>query len=285
MAEFKDFMESIENKSDATKKQYRIQYNKLFKLTEKPIAETSQKKILEILDEINNKNNEQALLNIALLVRKLNKLSVTDLEKRREDNKKNINTSIKEKNAELKESLPTYDNLIEYMDYLFEKDDYTDYIINYLLIHLQVRNQDLDFDIIKRKKDANDKNKNYMWLQQNKLTYIRNVYKTAHIVKPDGSTTGYGQKVNVITNPKMVLAVKRVHGCQKSDLDCGTFIPNKSSIAYHLQKATYKELGESKYFKIIVNHFRKDLDKLKEISVNRGTDLTTILNFYDIDKK
>ena len=149
------------------------------------------------------------------------------------------------------------------MDYLFEKDEYTDYIINYLLIHLQVRNQDLDFDIIKRKKDANDKNKNYMWLQQNKLTYIRNVYKTANIVKPDGSTTGYGQKVNFITNPKMVLAVKRVHGCQKSDLDCGTFIPNKSSIAYHLQKATYKELGESKYFKIIVNHFRKDLDKLK----------------------
>jgi hypothetical protein len=139
MAEFKEFMESIENKSDATKKQYRIQYNKLFKLTEKPIAETSQKKILEILDEINNKNNEQALLNIALLVRKLNKLSVTDLEKRREDNKKHINTAIKEKNAELKESLPTYDHLIEYMDYLFEKDDYTDYIINYLLIHLQVR--------------------------------------------------------------------------------------------------------------------------------------------------
>lgn len=285
MAEFKEFMESIENKSDATKKQYRIQYNKLFKLTEKPIAETSQKKILEILDKMNNRNNEQALLNIALLVRKLNKLSVVDLEKRREDNKKNINTAIKEKNAELKETLPAYDNLIEYMDYLFEKDEWTDYIINYLLIHLQVRNQDLDFDIVKRKKDANDKNKNYMWLQQNKITYIRNVYKTANIVKPDGSTTGYGQKVNVITNPKMILAVKRVLGCRKSDLDCGTFIPNKSSIAYHLQKTTYKELGEIKYMKIIVNHFRKDLDKLKEISVNRGTDLTTILNFYDIDKK
>ena len=285
MAEFKEFMESIENKSDATKKQYRIQYNKLFKLTEKPIAETSQKKILEILDEMNNKNNEQALLNIALLVRKLNKLSVTDLEKRREDNKKNINTAIKEKNKELKETLPTYDDLIEYMNYKFDNDEWTDYIINYLLIHLQVRNQDLDFDIVKRKKDANDKNKNYMWLQQNKITYIRNVYKTANINKPDGSSTGYGQKVNIITNPKMILAVKRVLGCQKSDLDCGTFIPNKSSIAYHLQKATYKQIGEGKYFKIIVNHFRKDLDKLKEISVNRGTDLTTILNFYDIDKK
>ena len=68
MTEFKEFMESIESKSDATKKQYRIQYNKLLKLTEKPIAETSEKKIIELLDDIENKNNSQALLNIALLV-------------------------------------------------------------------------------------------------------------------------------------------------------------------------------------------------------------------------
>jgi hypothetical protein len=82
MAEFQEFMESIESKSDATKKQYRIQYNKLLKLTEKPIAETSEKKIIELLDDIENKNNSQALLNIALLVRKLNKLSVKQLEEK-----------------------------------------------------------------------------------------------------------------------------------------------------------------------------------------------------------
>ena len=54
--------------------------------------------------------------------------------------------------------------------------------------------------------------------------------------------------------------------CQKSKLDCGTFIPNE---AYPLlfAKATYKQLGESNYFKIIVNHFRNDVDKLKEIDL------------------
>lgn len=283
MAEFQNFMESIESKSDATKKQYRIQYNKLLKLTEKPIAETSEKKIIELLDDIENKNNSQALLNIALLVRKLNKLSVKQLEDKREKDKKKIFTAIKEKNIDLKDNLPDYKEIVEYTDYLFEKSEYTDFIINWLLINIQVRNQDLDFTIVTRKKDANDKNKNYMWVQPNKLTYIRNVYKTAKINTPDGET-GYGKKTNVITNPKMILAMKRVMGCQKSGLDCGTFIPNKSAIAYHLQKATYKQLGEGKYFKIVVNHFRNNLDKIKEISENRGTDIKTILNFYDIEK-
>ena len=283
MAEFQKFMDSITNKSDATKKQYRIQYNKLLKLTDKPIAETSEKKIIELLEEIENKNNSQALLNIALLVRKLNGLSVKQLEDKREKDKKKIFTAIKEKNAELRENLPTYKEIEEYTDYLFEKNEYTDFIINWLLINIQVRNQDLDFTIVTRKKDANDTNKNYMWVQPNKLTYIRNVYKTAKINTPDGET-GYGKKTNVITNPKMVLAMKRVMGCQKSGLDCGTFIPNKSAIAYHLQKATYKQLGETKYFKVVVNHFRNNLDKIKEISENRGTDIKTILNFYDIEK-
>ena len=283
MGEFEQFMESIENKSDATKKQYRIQYNKLLKLTEKPIAETSEKKIIELLNEIENKNNSQALLNIALLVRKLDGLSVKQLEEKREKDKKKIFTAIKEKNVDLRENLPDYKEITEYTDYLFEKNEFTDYIINWLLINIQVRNQDLDFTIVTRKKDANDNEKNYMWVQPNKLTYIRNVYKTAKINTPNGET-GYGKKTNVITNPKMILAMKRVMGCQKSGLDCGTFIPNKSAISYHIIKATYKQLGETRYFKIVVNHFRNNLDKIKEISENRGSSISVILTSYDIEQ-
>jgi len=286
MAEYEKFMNSIKEKSDATKKQYRIQYNKLFKLTEKPIAETSEKKIIEILNEIDNKNNSQALLNIALLIRKGEGLSVTQLEKKRKQDKDKLIESVKEKNVELRENLPTYNEIVEYMNYLYDKGEWTDYIINYLLINLQVRNQDLDFTIVSRKKDATDPKTNYMWLQntKGKATFIRNVYKTATIKAPDGEH-GYGQKVNNITDKRFIVALRRVLGCQKSGLDCGVFIPTKSAIAYHLQKATYKQIGEGKYFKIIVNHFRNNIDKLKEISENRGTDLKTILNFYDIEKK
>jgi len=272
--EFEKFMLSTKDKSAATQKQYRIQYNKLYKLLDKPIAETSEKKILEIVEEQENKNNQQAILNIGLLVRKLEGLSVKKLEDFREKLKVKINESIKKKNIELKETLPSYDDLIQYTEMLWDNNEWTDYIINYLLIYYQVRNEDLDFSIVKRKKDANDPDKNYMWLQSGKVTYIRNRYKTDKT---------YGKKVNVITNKQFITAIRRVLGCQASDLKCGIFIPNKSAISYYIQKATYKQLGEGKYFKIVVNHFRKDLEKLKQISENRGTDIATIYQYYNIE--
>jgi len=272
--EYDKFMESVKDKSQATQKQYRIQYNKLYKLLDKPVNETSENKILEIVKEQSNVNNQQALLNIGLVVRKLYGLSVKKLEEFREKLKLKINESIKKKNIELKETLPSYDDLIQYTEMLWENSEWTDYIINYLLIHYQVRNEDLDFQIIKRKKDANDTTKNYMWLQSGKVTYIRNRYKTDKT---------YGKKVNVITNKQFITAIRRVLGCQASDLKCGVFIPNRSAIAYYLAKATYKQLGESKYAKIVINHFRKNLDKLKEISENRGTDIKTILSYYDVE--
>jgi len=287
MSEYDKFMESIDGKSEATKKQYRIQYNKLKGLVGKNIGDTSEKKIIEILDSIENKNNSQALLNISLLVRKLEGLGTSQLEKRRKTDKNKIIEAVKEKNVKIKENLPKYDDLVEYMEYLYDQSQWTDYIINYLLINYQVRNQDLNFQIILKKKEASDPNKNYMWLQQAKARahYIRNVYKTATIIAPDGKDHGKGQKVNIIDNPQFIFALRRVLGCQKSKLDCGTFIPNEASIHYYLQKATYKQLGEGNYFKIIVNHFRNDVDKLKEMASNRGTDLKTILTSYDVDMK
>ena len=274
MAEYNKFMKSIENKSTATQKQYRIQYNKLYKLLDKPIAEASEKKILETVIEQENMNNQQAILNIGFLVRKAEGLSVKKLEEYRENLKLKINEQIKKKNVELKETLPSYDDLILYTEMLWENSEWTDYIINYLLIYYQVRNEDLDFSIVKRKKDANDTTKNYMWLQSGKVTYIRNRYKTDKT---------YGKKVNVITNKQFITAIRRVLGCQASELKCGVFIPNRSAIAYYIIKATYKQLGEGKYVKIIINHFRKNLDKLKEISENRGTSLNEILHSYDIE--
>jgi len=95
--EYDKFMESVKDKSQATQKQYRIQYNKLYKLLDKPVNETSENKILEIVKEQSNVNNQQALLNIGLVVRKLYGLSVKKLEEFREKLKLKINESIKKK--------------------------------------------------------------------------------------------------------------------------------------------------------------------------------------------
>ncbi len=52
-----------------------------------------------------------------------------------------------------------------------------------------------------------------------------------------------------------------------------------------MKKSTLDNLGENMYNKIIVTHFRNNLNKLNEISNSRGTSLDTLHENYDIDKK
>ena len=274
MAELQKFMESVKDKSENTKKAYRIQYNKLTKLLGKDVGEASQKIIIDTVKEEDKASAQQALINIAILIRRGEGLSVVDLEKLREKNKGVIVKQTKEKNVKLDSSLPSYQDLVEYTDHLYDQSEWTDYIINYLLLYYQVRNLDLLFDIVKRKKQTKeDKSKNYIWISDKKAVYIRNVYKTAD---------KYDMKENTITDKKFITAVKRVLGCQKSNLDCGVFIPTQSQLGYYIKKATYKGLGEGNYVKIVLHHFRNDFDKIKEISANRGTSIDTLGEFYDV---
>jgi hypothetical protein len=274
MSELNILIESVADKSVNTQKSYKTQYNKLHKLLGKDVNETSEKKLIETVLEQPNNNQKQALINIGILIRRLYKLSTTKLEALREKLKGNLKEDVKEKNAVLKDTLPSYSELVEYTDYLWEKMEWKDYIINYLLINYQVRNQDLVFDIVDKKRLTKDTDKNYMWITPKKVVYTRNVYKTA---------STYGKKTDTITDPKFILAMKRVYACSKRDEECGVFIPNLSQVGYYIKKATYKQLGEGNYVKIIINHFRKDLTKLKEISDNRGSSLTTLGENYDIE--
>ena len=275
MTELKRLMDSVSEKSVNTQKSYKTQYNKLHKLVEKDISETSEKKLLTIIMEQPNNNQKQALINIAILVRREQTLATTLLEDQREKLKGNLQEDVKAKNTVLKDTLPPYEELIEYMNYLWDKNEWTDYIINYLLIYYQTRNQDLIFDIVNKKKLTKDTDKNYMWLSPKKVVYTRNVYKTA---------TTYKQKVDVITDPKFILAMRRVYACSSRGEECGVMIPTLSQVGYYVKKATYKALGEGNYVKIVINHFRNDFSMLKQISDNRGTSLDVMESNYDIEK-
>ena len=240
----------------------------------KPINETSEKKLIEIIMEQSNNNGKQALINISILVRRIYGLKTEKLENLREKLKSALKEDVKEKNAILKDTLPSYEDLVEYTDHLWDNMQWTDYIINYLLINYQVRNQDLVFDIVNTKKQTKDTDKNFMWLSPKKVVYTRNVYKTAN---------SYGKKTDIITDPKFIVAMRRVYACSSRGEECGVFIPTLSQAGYYIKKATYKQLGEGAYVKIVINHFRGDFSKLKEISENRGSSLTTLAENYDIE--
>ena len=288
MSELEQFRATFSNKSKVTQTVYNSNYKKLRDLLGDDIVNVSQKKVIELLEEnISNRNSQSALLNIAYLIRKNNDMAIQELESFRKKNQTIIKDKIYETNTKLVDSLPSYTTLVDFTDDLLKNEKYIQYVINYLLLHCQVRNADLLFDFVLLKRDTKDKTKNYLWFSSKTKTahYIRNIYKTAKIVKPDGTTTGYGQKVIKITDPKFIKVMKILVNFEKKENKPIIFFPNNETVGYYIKKMTYQGLGETAYFKIVVNHFRKDPNMLKQISYNRGTDINTILESYDIESE
>jgi hypothetical protein len=288
MNELTKFRETFANKSKITNNVYNSNYKKLREmLDDVDIASVSQKKIIETAMTIDNRNTQQSLINIAFLIRKNEGLAIQELETFRKKNQSFLKDKIYETNSTLINKLPSYDELVDFVDGLLKDQKYTQYVINYLLLHCQVRNADLNFDFVQYKRDTKDESKNYLWYSSKSKTvhYIRNVYKTAKIVKPDGSITGYGQKIIKIKDPVFIKVMKILVNYEKKENKPVVFFPNLETIAYHVKKMTYKGLGETMYFKIVVNKFRSDPNMLKQISDNRGTDINTIFQSYDIESK
>jgi len=272
--EFSLFKTSIVGKSLNTIRSYSQQYNKLHKLLGKDIAGVSQAIIISKIADLPNVNSRQAALNIAIAIHRLAGQEVDRLLDRRDKNKIHLREAVKDTNLKLQGSLPSYEKLVDFTNNLFEIGNWKDYIINWLILNYQVRNCDLNFDIVTRKLDATDKTKNYIWLSHRKVVYIRNVYKTS---------ATYGTKTCIITDPNFIVAVKRVKSHQKYGENQGTFIPNSNQVGYYVLNATLDKMGEGNMFKTVVNHFRTDLQKIKEISENRGSSIGVILSNYDID--
>ena len=288
MAELTEFKEFIKDKSANTIKSYIQQYNKLKKIVDAEMEQTidiqniREKNILEFVSNENNLNSQQALINIAIMIRKMQKppQPTTKLMKQRDENKEKLKGHVKEKNEKLKsDGLPSYNDLLDYLAFLYESERWTDFIINYLLIYFHTRNEDVNFELVPFKRDTKEnKNINYLWYSKRakKATLYRRNYKTAG---------KYGIKTDTITDSKFLNAIKQIFECRKKGEDCGVFIPNKENVGYYVKKATLDNLGENLYNKIIINHFKNDLNKLKEISESRGTSIDTLHENYNIDKK
>lgn len=277
MAEEKKFKDektifeiSLEGKSKATMKSYRTQYRRLLEyLDGKLVNETGEQEILDAINKnVENINTKQALINIAIMMKRLYDIEPDYLTTIREQHKQDLKEHVKNQNKKIEE-LPTYEDLEEFTDYLYTIEKFGDFIINYLLINYFVRNEDLDINIIDKFNTSKENTDlNYLWLdkKKKKVVYIRNKYKT-------GKT--YGQKKHVITDPKFYSAVKQL-GQDK-------LIPYSDNVGYYIKKATFQELGEGKYFKIAVLKFKGDLQKIKQMGDLRGTNVETIINSYDIE--
>jgi len=272
ITEFQKYAVSYAEKSKNTIKTYNNAYKKLHDdLDQKDIHTCTSKEIFDKLDKYESPNTRQSLLNAAIGVWKVYNVNTDDLVAYREDLAKSIKQSVKTKNAALQEHLPSYADIVKHTEECFDSGKFVEYVVNFLLLNLQVRNQDLNFKIISQLVNADNAELNYMVPMKSKVYYVRNKYKTAGT---------YGPKQDVITDPNFITAIKRIQSMNKDGHN--VIIPNENTIAYRIQSLSYQNLGEGAIFKIVVNNFRDDLDELKRISANRGTDIATILASYDI---
>ena len=269
--EYEQFLVYAESKAYATAKSYKTSYRKLRNLLGKPIRETAEDTVVNAVKAaIENINSQQALINIGIICREQfePKMEINVLTKFREQNKETVQDMIKMNNMFI--VLPSLGEFDNYLELLWSDKKYKEYIINFLIRHHYVRNKDLLFDIVDKKSDI-DENSNWLWIDRRnqRCVYYRNDYKTA---------STYGPKETMIDNERFLKAAKMCH----KKMDEFPITDSEDKIGYHIQKLSFRKLGEGALLKIIINHYKGDISRLKEISNSRGTNLGTLLTSYNI---
>jgi len=231
--------------------------------------EEGMKKYIEEHYKTLNQQNQMA--KTAIKWRQLNGLTTEILSEFLSKNVRDYTSGLNTKYETEDSGLPTIKEHDTYVNDLFKKKKYREYVINKLIEKYQVRNKDLDLTVTRDKNDIDDKQN---WLLIGKktksaymVTYVRNNYKTANT---------YGVKKNILRlgeNTKLFQAIDEI---AKSDQP---HLIIEKNLSYAVLKAT-NGIGEGKLFKMYVKN--ASFKDAKKMSDNRGTDLQTISKFYDI---
>lgn len=274
------------NKSigDATKRTYNSVYRRLMKLTgDESVLNMSEDRLIKTINQDGiPPQSKNTLLSVAMYIRKSKGLSSDKIIKFRDTTLFKEKVAYKEqKNKSLEEELPSLEKLENYTKTLFKNEQYISYIVNFLMLRFGLRNKDLNL-IITNNQDVTfvgDKSKvNYLYVTKKYVTYIRNDYKTH---------STYGKQKHKIEKSHFTRAVKAVLGddyekplFQVSDGD-GI---SEDSVSKIIQRFTYNNLGEGKYFKIQIKDLKNqgNIRRIRELAKTRGTDLETVFQEYDI---
>lgn len=188
-----------------------------------------------------------------------------------------INNELKKKYNKRNKELEypyTKKDLINEMNKFYDNEQWKKYIISYLLINLNVRNEDLNIELVRGLRYST-KQFNNLVLRKNDVLYIRRDYKTK---------STYGEKKNQIKNKKFYIAVMRQFDNHQYDSREPTMLFYKFyNSTNQIKKHSPFNLKESDIIKIILNE-NNTLHKASKISKNRGTNLQTLEDNYNINK-
>lgn len=262
----KQFGNPLEQEEEQIKKN--IENIKVDKKKPKDSKEESNKKI---------RTGKAQVLKAVVALRKSKGLSYADLGELYQEIRKDDHERAVETKQEGDESLPpflTYNKMVNDLYDTNDPEQIRQYLINKLLISSNCRNKDLVATIIKTKKeyDKMDRNKNYIYVNRNRVEFIRNDYKTA---------SKYGTKRTILNDSKIANSARIVF---QHDPDHNLIPKNywENNLSRYVHNTTFK-LGETNIMKMYLKHFNT-LGQAKKISDNRGTSLEVIQENYNIAK-
>jgi hypothetical protein len=280
--ELEYFKESLVNQSPKTREVYTKKYNYIRKALGRDLRTLTVQEVLDFVQNYTTEKGKEAtnntkagILNIIIMVKKLYIDTETEtqfdidyslLSAFRETLKTDIKHDMSVRNN--KTEVHSIEMLQNYTEGLYISGLYKDYVINYLLINYYVRNEDLNL-VITDSEDHDFTTGNWLVLEDPyEVVYIRNNYKTVRT---------YGQKRNVIVDPKFISAIRKL-------IANGTKTLTNKQHSYEIKKSTLNQVGESNYLKSIIHVAMQnnDVKLLHRIEEYRGTDIDTLIQNYNI---
>lgn len=264
------YIESIQDKiTDQTKKTYtQISNNLPFNVL------TTQPTIIKKLNDLyENPNTKSLYLNMIILVRRDNDEATDKLIKFRNSLRDDIIKTRKDKMSEIKDTLPSYSDLVLKLNELKG----IRYIINYLLINYGLRNKDINAKYVSTVAESKDSDENYLIDKKNRIVLDISDYKTEK---------SFGDKTIYITDKKFIQELKDLKLKENQYL-----ISKKngdklkpSSFGEKVINLSIDKLGEAKIFKIVIKYLldKKDFNRIEELVNTRGTSMATILKSYNV---
>jgi ribosomal protein S24E len=257
--------------SDKTLKVYLSIIKRLEKLKFK-FPKSKNEKVEYIREFFSENKIEKAssrldLLNLVIVLRTIQELPTEKLKQyRTELSKERLNNQVS-KMSDLKDKLMSLPEFQKELMKAYEDEEWAKFIVNYLMMTYGTRNLDVDVNIVKSKKDATDSDQNYLILSKNKILWIRNKYKTFKT---------FGQQTHEITDPEFVRAVKK-QGVGK--------LFSQGQLSNSIRKLLIDKMNEARIFKMIIDdaYDKKDTVRINELSKSRGTSISTIKSFYNVN--
>lgn len=247
------------------------------------ITETPIDNLIKIINKLDTKpTGKLSNLNIIIMVKKNTMDDLKPLLNLRDTliNKKAVQTKdvlIKKQNE-----LPPYSEIVNYIDGLYDTNQTTSFLINFLCFEYGLRNKDLNLFVITLENHKTATNPlNYLVMRKTDCLLVIADYKTVNT---------YGVK-RIIVRSRRVLNFAKRHG--EGYLLTNRFgeNPKDDGLSYYINLYTTKDgvkLTEADYYKIQIKHLQEQpnaFEKITELAKTRGSSLTMVNEHYNLNKK